>query len=357
MNNTDEFGAGLDETPDRLKIDAEALGAYLQARSPAFGAVTNIRKFKGGQSNPTYLVTTTLGQFVLRRKPPGALLPSAHAVEREYRVMTALQAAGFPAPRTHILCEDASVIGTAFFMMDFVRGRIFWDASLPEAGLDERRPLYLALIDTIADLHAIDPAAVGLSDFGKPGDYFRRQIDRWSKQYRASETQRIEAMDDLIDWLAKTPAPSDETSIVHGDLRFDNAVMHPTEAKVSALLDWELSTLGHPLADFTYFLMAWRFPPSVRGGLAGRDLRALAIPSMEEASERYCARAGRGGIEAVDYCLAYNMFRLAAIAQGVYARALKGNASSNEALAMGAQIAPLAELARFYADRARATPG
>lgn len=352
MGDKEEF-TGVIDAPAHLAIDEGVLGGFLAARIPGFAGPLAVKKFKGGQSNPTYLLTTPDKKYVLRRKPPGKLLPSAHAVEREYAVMTALHAQGFPAPRTYLLCEDAAVIGTPFFVMDFVEGRIFWDSALPDARREERRPLYFALIDTIADLHRIDVAKAGLSDYGKSGNYFARQIDRWSKQYKSAESDAIPEMDELIAFLPGAAPASEETSVVHGDLRFDNVIMHPTEPRTAAVLDWELSTLGHPLADFTYFLMAWHFPPSVRGGLFGLDLEALGIPTKDEAIARYCARTGRARLDDLDFCLAYNMFRLAAIAQGVYARALQGNASSERALALGAQVRPLAQLAMGYADKAR----
>ena len=345
---------GLGETPDHLKFDEGALDAYMRAHIDGYEGPLSVQKFKGGQSNPTYLITTPGKKYVLRRKPPGKLLPSAHAVDREYRVMTALGAQGFPAPKTYALCEDPEVIGTAFFIMDFVEGRIFWQSDLPEVSKEERRPLYHALTDTLADLHKIDHEAAGLGDYGKAGNYFERQIGRWSKQYKGAETETIEDMDMLIDWLP-TAIPQDEAvSIVHGDYRFDNTIIHPTEPKVIAVLDWELSTLGHPLADFTYFLMVWNFPKEVRGGLMGSDLEALGIPTIEETVERYAARTGRTRIDDLDFCFAYNTFRLASIVQGVYARALQGNASSPEAKKMGGQIRPLAALARHYAKRAGA---
>ena len=354
MTAKDEF-TGVTDAPPHLAIDAATLASFLAPRIDGFGGPLDIRKFKGGQSNPTYLLSTPAKKYVLRRKPPGKLLPSAHAVEREHRVMTALHAQGFPTPRTWLLCEDPDVIGTSFFVMDYVEGRIFWDSALPDARRDERRPLYFAMVDTIAHLHSIDVDKAGLSDYGKTGNYFARQIDRWSKQYKAGETTAIPEMDELIGWLPGAVPKSDETAIVHGDLRFDNAIMHPTEAKTLAVLDWELSTLGHPLADFTYFLMVWHFPPSVRGGLSGLDLAGLGIPSLEEAVERYCATTGRARLDDLEFCLAYNMFRLAAIAQGVYARALQGNASSDRAVALGAQVRPLAQLALIYANKARST--
>lgn len=346
--------AGLAETPEHLKFDEAGLAAFMTANVEGFQTPIAIKKFKGGQSNPTYLLTTPNKKYVLRRKPPGKLLPSAHAVEREYKVITALEAQGFPAPKTFALCEDPDIIGTPFFIMDFVEGRIFWDSSLPEVTKEERAPLYFALVDTLADLHLIDYQAAGLGDYGKPGNYFERQIGRWSKQYVAAETQKIKEMNALIDWLP-TAIPNDNAvSIVHGDFRFDNAIMHPTKPKTLAVLDWELSTLGHPLADFTYFLMAWHFPRSVRGGLSGLDIAALGIPTLEEIVAHYSTRTGRDGVADLDFCLSYNMFRLASIAQGVYARALQGNASSPQAIEMGKQIQPLAALAWHYATKAGA---
>jgi len=346
--------SGLAETPEHLKFDEPGLIRFMNQHVVGFEAPVSIKKFKGGQSNPTYLLTTPSGKYVLRRKPPGKLLPSAHAVDREYKVMTALHAQGFATPKTYALCDDAAVIGTEFFIMDFIEGRIFWDASLPDVQTHERRPLYDAMIDTLAALHMIDYEKAGLGDYGRPGNYFERQIGRWSKQYKASQTDPIPEMDKLIAWLPGAIPDDDATSIVHGDFRFDNVIMHPAEAKALAVLDWELSTLGHPLADFTNFLMAWRFPPAMRGGLAGLDIEALGIPSLDEAIARYCEATGRGNISAMDFCLAYNIFRLASIAQGVYARALQGNASSPEALKIIEQIAPLAVLAWRYAQKAGA---
>ncbi len=345
---------GVTATPERLKFDEAALARYMKDRVDGFAGPLTVEKFKGGQSNPTYLLTTPARKYVLRRKPPGKLLPSAHAVEREYRVMTALGPLGFPAPRTFANCEDESVIGTAFFIMDFVDGRIFWDASLPEVPRDERRALFMELVDVMAQLHMIDIDGAGLGDFGKPGNYFARQIDRWSKQYVAAKTADIKAMEKLIAWLPNNIPADDATSIVHGDFRFDNVIFDRRAPKVRAVLDWELSTLGHPLADFTYFLMVWHFPPSIRGGLAGLDLDALGVPSLDEAAARYCEKTGRASLAGLDFCLAYNMFRLASIAQGVYARALAGNASSPEGVKMGQSVSPLAAMAWSYAERAGA---
>jgi aminoglycoside phosphotransferase (APT) family kinase protein len=350
---TQEF-VGTAPPPAHLALDGSALAAWMAEHVEGFAGPLSVAKFKGGQSNPTYLIVTPAKKYVLRRKPPGKLLPSAHAVDREYRVMTALHAQSFPVPRTYALCEDESVVGTAFFVMDYVDGRIFWDASLPNVAAGERRALFYALVDTLARLHTVDYARAGLSDYGKAGNYFARQIDRWSKQYKAAETSKIEDMDRLIEFLPAAIPEDDATSIVHGDFRFDNVIMDAKEPVVRAVLDWELSTLGHPLADFTYFLMVYHFPPSVRGGLLGRDLKALGIPSQEECAERYGGATGRKDLGDLDWCLAYNMFRLASIAQGVYARALQGNASSEQAIKMGAQIAPLAALARSHAQKAGA---
>ena len=353
-NGPDNTFMGTMATPEHLKFDEAALERYMAASVEGFEGPARVEKFKGGQSNPTYLVSTPRKKYVLRRKPPGKLLPSAHAVEREYKVMTALHAQGFPAPKTFANCEDPGVIGTAFFIMDYVEGRIFWDASLPDVPRGERAPLFHALVDTLADLHLIDYKTAGLGDFGKPGNYFARQIDRWSKQFKAAETIAIDEMDRLLEWLPTAIPGNDATTVVHGDFRLDNTIMHPTEPRVLAVLDWELSTLGHPLADFTYFLMVYHFPPAMRGGLAGLDLDALGIPSLESSAERYCVRVGLESIADIDFCLAYNMFRLASIAQGVYARALQGNASSAEGVKLGAQVGPLAALAWSYARKAGA---
>ncbi|MGF1544618.1 MAG: phosphotransferase family protein [Parvularculaceae bacterium] len=353
-NEQDAF-SGVGEAPPALRLDAAALEAYLTARIDGFKGPIDVKKFKGGQSNPTYLLTTPSGRYVLRRKPPGDLLPSAHAVDREHRVMTALGAQGFPVPKTFLLCEDEAVIGSVFFIMDFVEGRIFWDASLEAEPKEARAPLHLALVDTIADLHMIDPDTAGLSDFGRRDGYFARQIARWSKQYKAAETEANADMDRLIEWLPENIPADDATSVVHGDFRLDNVIFANDGPRALAVIDWELSTLGHPLADFTYFLLAWKFPASVRGGLLGRDLEALGLPTMETAIARYCERTGRESVPDLDFCFAYNMFRIAAILQGVYARALQGNASSAEAAKTGASVAPLAAAAWGHARAAGAS--
>jgi len=350
----DDPSTGVQETPERLRFDEARWGAYLAEHIPGFQGPLDVKQFKGGQSNPTYLLTTPGARYVLRRKPPGKLLPSAHAVDREYRVMTALGRAGFPAPKTFLLCEDDSVIGSMFFVMDFVEGRILWDARLPGMAPEERRAIYNALIDTQADLHLIDFEKAGLGDYGKTGSYFERQVGRWTKQYQAAETEPIAQMNRLIEWLPAALPSDASVSLVHGDYRLDNIILAQDEAKVLAVLDWELSTLGHPLADFTYYLMAWSFPPEFRGGLLGSDLKALGIPTVEEAVARYCARTGRAGIDNLDFYFAFNLFRMAAILQGVYARSLQGNASSDQAKDMGAQVKPLAELGWGFAQKAGA---
>jgi aminoglycoside phosphotransferase (APT) family kinase protein len=315
-----------------------------------------VEQFKGGQSNPTFLLRTPDARYAMRAKPAPAakLLPSAHAVDREYRVITALGRAGVPVPRTFALCEDEGVIGRAFYVMDYVEGRVLWDQSLPGMSKDERRAIYDEMNRVIAQLHGVDYKAIGLETYGKPGNYFARQLDRWTKQYRASETERIEAMDRLMGWLPGAIPSGDETTIVHGDYRLDNLVFHPTEPRILAILDWELSTLGHPLADFSYHCMSWHIPPAQFRGIAGLDLPALGIPTEEEYVAQYCRRTGRSRIDHWDFYLAYNMFRLAAILQGIMKRALDGTAASQQALDAGKRARPLAEMGWRYAQRAGA---
>ncbi|MCX7892972.1 MAG: phosphotransferase [Burkholderiales bacterium] len=331
---------------ERHRFDLARLEAYLADRIPGFAGPLAVEQFKGGQSNPTFLLTARGKRYVMRAKPgPAAkLLPSAHAVEREHRVITALGSAGIPVPRTFALCEDESVIGRAFFVMDYVEGRILWEQSLPGMERHERAAVYDEMNRVIAALHSVDYAAVGLADYGKPGNYFERQIGRWTKQYRMSETERIEAMDNLIAWLPQNIPPGDETSIVHGDYRLDNLVFHPTEPRILAILDWELSTLGHPLADFAYHCMSWHIPPGTFRGIAGLDLAALGIPSEAEYVAAYCRRTGRESIPHWDFYIAYNMFRLAGILQGIMKRALDGTASSQQALETGRRTRPMAEM-------------
>ena len=334
-------------------IDAERLGTWLAANVAPLDGPLEIAQFKGGQSNPTYLLAAGRQRYVLRRKPPGKLLPSAHAVDREFRVIRALADTGVPVAKAYALCEDDTVIGTAFYVMEYVAGRVFWDPSLPGLEPAARAAIHDEINRVIAALHSVDYAAVGLGEFGRTGEYIARQVARWSKQYQASETGKIEAMDNLIAWLPENIPAGDEARIVHGDYRIDNVIFHPTEPRILAVLDWELSTLGHPLADFAYHCMVWRIPPGMFRGLGGLDLAALGIPSELEYVAAYCRRTGRAGIEPRDweYYMVYNMFRIAAIVQGVMARALQGNASSAQALETGRAARPLAELAWRQVER------
>jgi aminoglycoside phosphotransferase (APT) family kinase protein len=339
---------------NRHRFDDQRLADYLSANLPGFIGPLTVRQFQGGQSNPTYLLTTPAQRCVMRTKPGPVekLLPSAHAIEREFRVMRALSLQGLPLPQIYLLVEDESVIGRAFYLMEHVEGRIFWNPALPELGCEDRARIYDEMNRVLASLHAVDPQAAGLSDFGKAGNYFTRQIGRWSRQYLASETTPIEAMNRLIDWLPGHVPDGDETAVVHGDYRLDNLMFHPTEPRVVAMLDWELSTLGHPLADLSYQCMAWHIPLGGFRGIGGLDLAQLGIPSESEYIARYCARTGRTAIAHWNFYLAYNLFRIAAILQGVYRRATEGMASSNNALETGKNVRALAELGWSYAQRA-----
>ena len=338
-------------------FDTGRLASWLDATIGPQDGPVEVAQFKGGQSNPTYLVTAGSRRYVLRRKPPGKLLPSAHAVDREYRVMKALAGTDVPVARMHALCEDETVIGTVFYLMEYVGGRVLWDPRLPDLSPPERARHHDEINRVIAALHSVDPVAVGLGDFGKTGEYIARQVARWTKQYQASETEKIEAMDNLIAWLPENIPASDETRIVHGDYRIDNVIFDPEEPRIRAVIDWELCTLGHPLADFAYHCMVWRIPPGVFRGLGGTDLPSLGIPTEREYVAAYCRRTGRDGIAERDweYYMAYNMFRIAAIVQGVMARALQGNASSAEALETGRAARPLAELAWSQVERLKIT--
>jgi len=341
-----EHFVGTMPVAERHRFDTAALASYLASHIAGFSGPLTAEQFKGGQSNPTYLLAAGGKRYVMRAKPgPTAkLLPSAHAVDREYRVITALAQAGIPVPRTYCLCEDESVSGRAFFVMEHVAGRVLWDQALPGMTKAERAAIYDEMNRVIAALHSVDPAAIGLADYGKPGNYFERQIGRWSKQYRASETEKIEAMDNLIAWLPANIPPGDETSIVHGDYRLDNLIFHPTEPRILAILDWELSTLGHPLADFSYHCMSWHIPASTFRGIAGLDLAALGIPSERDYIAAYCRRTGRESLAHWDFYIAYNLFRIAAILQGIAKRALEGTASSAVAVEQGKRARPLAEM-------------
>jgi aminoglycoside phosphotransferase (APT) family kinase protein len=348
--------SGTMAVPERHRIDLGRLSDYLRANLPGFAGPLTVQIFKGGQSNPTYLLTSGTGRWVMRAKPgPVAkLLPSAHAIEREYRVLSALATTGVPVAQVFCLCEDESVIGRAFYVMQHVEGRVLWEQSLPGFGPYDRAALYDEMNRVMATLHNVDPAAVGLADYGRPGNYFARQIGRWSKQYQASETEPLEAMHRLIDWLPRHIPQSEETAIVHGDFRLDNLIFDTGSPRALAVLDWELSTLGHPLADFSYHCMAWRIPPGTFRGIGGLDLAHLGIPSERDYIERYCERTGRD-VEAVlehwDFYLAYNMFRLAAILQGIVKRVAEGTASNTQAPATMERVRPLADMGWQIARR------
>ena len=325
-------------------LDDARLSTYLAEHIDGFDGSLVSRKFSDGQSNPTYLLRAGDKHYVLRRKPPGKLLKSAHAVDREYRVIAALADTDVPVPRALHLCDDDSVIGSMFYIMSFEDGRIFWDPSLPEVGTADRRTLHDELVRVLAALHDVDVDAVGLADFGQPGSYFERQTGRWTKQYCAAETDAIAAMETLIEWLpANMPEDDGSVSLLHGDYRIDNVVFHPHEPRIVAVLDWELSTLGHPLADIAYYCMVHRLP-RVEGvrGLAGLDLGALGIPTESETVARYCRLRGIESIEHWHFYLAFCFFRLASICQGVYTRALDGKASNERAVQMGRSVEPLA---------------
>jgi aminoglycoside phosphotransferase (APT) family kinase protein len=334
--------------------DTSALDVWASAHVKGYAGPSGARKFPSGQSNPTYLITTPGARYVLRRKPPGKLLKSAHMVEREYRVLQALTACGFPAPRALALCEDEAVVGSVFYLMAYVEGRIFWDPAMPGATREERAGVYDAMNETLAKLHAIDVAGAGLADYGKPGNYFARQLQRWSEQYRASETGEIADMNRLIEWLgAHAPADDGRVALVHGDWRIDNMIFAPGAPHLLAVLDWELSTLGHPFADLAYQCMQWRMPnEGDLRGLAGADAAALGIPDEAAYVAAYCRRAGLAGIPDWTFLIAFSFFRIAAIVQGVYKRSLDGNASDPErARKMGAAVPMMARLAMEGVER------
>ena len=355
-----EAYTGTRPISEQHAFDVLVLTAYLESHLPGFAGPLSVELFKGGQSNPTYKLTTPQRAYVMRAKPgPVAkLLPSAHAIEREYRVMQALHGTDVPVAQMHLLCEDETVIGRAFYIMEFVEGRVLWDQSLPGMSTEQRGAIYDEMNRVIAALHSVDFAARGLADYGKPGNFFERQIGRWTKQYQASVTEPIEAMDRLIEWLpGHIPAGArDDTqvSIVHGDFRLDNLIFHPTEPRVLAVLDWELSTLGHPLGDFSYHCMAWHIPPGAFRGIGGLNIEALGIPSEREYVRRYCERTGRADPDAVmadwNFYMAYNLFRLAGILQGIAKRVVDGTASSAQARQAAAGARPLAEMAWRFAQ-------
>ena len=342
---------GAKLTAPAQPIDAAALAAWLRANVDEGIRSLDVEQFQGGQSNPTYRVTAGNRRYVLRRKPPGKLLPSAHAIDREYRVMSALADTGVPVAKMLALCEDDAVIGTAFYVMEHVDGRILWDPALPGMAPAQRAAHYDELNRVIATLHQVDYAAAGLPDFGRTGNYIERQVARWSKQYQAAGAERIAAMDRLIEWLPSHIPVDDETSIVHGDYRLDNVIFHPTEPRILAVLDWELSTLGHPLSDFAYQVMAWRLAPEEFRGLKGADLAALGIPDEAEYVAAYCRRTGRQEIANWEFYLIFNMFRISAILHGVLSRAMQGNAASADAVEMGSRARPVADVAWNMAQK------
>ena len=348
--------SGTKDVAAALRIDVASLERYLAANIAGFAGPLTVRQFKGGQSNPTYLLETPLRRYVLRRKPPGKLLPSAHAVDREYRVISALHVQGFPVAKPLAYCADESVAGTPFYVMDFVDGRVFWEPQMPGVDPAERAAVYDAMNATIAQLHGFDPARIGLGDFGKGENYVARQVERWSRQYRASETENIEAMERLIDWLPKHIPAGGPVRLVHGDYRLDNLIVARGEPKVIAVLDWELSTLGDPLADFSYHLMTWHMPHSESAAgtatLAGHDLSALGIPSMNDYVDAYVARTGLDPRPHLPVYLAYNFFRIAAILQGIIGRVRDGTATSEFAPGKAEMIRPLADKAWNFALQA-----
>lgn len=334
---------------DRLKEFAlyEWLGRHLEG----FAGPMTIQKFAEGQSNPTYRIGASSGAYVLRRQPFGVLLPSAHAIDREFRLIRALYPLGFPVPKPLCLCEDRSVIGTMFYVMEMVPGRIEWDGGMPGFLRSERRVAYEGMIDALASLHAIDPTQAGLTDYGRPGNYFERQASRWIKQYRAAETERIDAMERLIELLPTTIPPQTSSAIVHGDFRIDNIIFAKDQPCIQAVLDWELSTLGDPLADFSYFALNWVAETNGRSSLVALDLETLGIPSLEEAIERYCARTGRGTLPDLNWYFAYNLFRMTSIVQGIKRRAIEGNASSERAADVARRVPLLAEAGWAFAAK------
>jgi aminoglycoside phosphotransferase (APT) family kinase protein len=328
------------------RFDEQALASWMTINVPGFRGELSVEQFAGGQSNPTYRIATADRDYVLRRKPPGKLLKGAHAIEREVRVLNALGKTGFPVARVDGFCTDPNILGTAFYIMQMIEGRIFWDAALPDVPRGERPAYLLAMNDTIARLHKVDYHSVGLGDYGRPGNYFERQIARWSKQYfDDSAAGRDSDMDRTIDWLGAHIPATDETSIVHGDFRIDNLIFHPTEPRVIAVLDWELSTLGNPLADFAYLAMMYHMPPHIVAGLAGVDLAAYNIPDENRYVQAYCRQTGRDSIPNYQFYIAFNFFRLAAIFHGIKGRVIRGTASSAQAAERASAFPELARIA------------
>jgi len=346
---------GTRDVAERLRFDERALASWMEQHVDGFAGPLTVSQFKGGQSNPTYKLDTPGASYVLRRKPPGKTLPGAHAVDREYRVMAALGGQDFPVPRVHALCEDESVVGTAFFVMDMVPGRIVWEAQFPDVPTSDRAAHFDAMNATIAQLHSFEPAVIGLGDYGKAGGFVERQVARWSKQYLTDvEAGRNADMDRLVEWLGKhLPPDKGDSRVIHGDYRCDNMIFDVAEPQVRAVLDWELSTLGDPESDFVYHCMMYRMPSGIFTGLAGLDLAALGIPSEDEYVAAYCRRTGRDGIPTFDYLMVFNLFRLAAIIHGIKGRLARGNASSAHAAESARALEPLAAMAWAQAERAR----
>ena len=334
------------------RIDEQALGRWLEANVDGFRGPFELEKFAWGQSNPTYRIRAASGDYVLRRKPFGELLPSAHAVDREYRLISALHPLGFPVPRPHALCADQDVIGAIFYVMELAKGRAYSNGALPDFEPASRRQMYEQLVDTLADLHNIDPIAAGLGDFGKPGNYFERQVARWTRQYRDSQTDDLPEMERLIEYLPMSLPEQSRISIVHGDYRIDNVLFE--EGRLTAVLDWELATLGDPVADFSYLAMQWMMPADGSAGLAGLDLARLGIPMLDEIVQRYSTRSGVPVAEKLDWYFAYNLFRLAGIVQGIKKRVIDGTASSANAAEMAKKVPTLAQAAWGFAERAGA---
>ncbi|MDB5434130.1 MAG: hypothetical protein JWR47_387 [Phenylobacterium sp.] len=346
----EQLNTGTKAVAESHRFDEASLDRWMRANVAGYAGPLEVRQFKGGQSNPTYQLITPGKKYVLRRKPPGKLLPSAHAVDREYKVITALGTTGFPVAKTYGLCTDDAVIGTWFYIMDMVEGRILWDQTLPQCQPAERHAIFMAKIKTLADLHNTDYEAIGLSDFGRPGNYMGRQVERWTKQYKASETDHIPEMEKLIEWLPATLPAQERTTVVHGDYRLDNMIFHPTEPRVTAVLDWELSTLGEPLADFTYLLMNW-----VNGTISTvPDLKAHGIPTVEETVDYYCSLTGRSGLHDLDWFFSYNAFRLAGILQGIVGRVRDGTANSPHAAQQADRVTMLAQASWRFAQKAGA---
>ncbi|HEU4704103.1 MAG TPA: phosphotransferase family protein [Sphingomicrobium sp.] len=341
----------MSEAPLDRALDKEALGAWLEANVAGFAPPFELAKFPSGQSNPTYRVAAASGDYVVRRKPFGPLLPSAHAVEREYRLLSALAPLGFPVPRPLALCEDPGVIGASFYVMELARGRSYADGALPEFDPATRGRMYRELVDTLADLHSIDPDAAELGDFGRPGNYFERQVARWTRQYRDSETEHLPEMERLIAFLPETVPEQSRSAIVHGDYRIDN-VLFDGDGTLAAVLDWELATLGDPVADFSYLAMQWVMPADDGAALGGLDLAALGIPSLDEITERYSQRSGVAVEGRLDWYFAYNLFRLAGIVQGIKKRLIDGTASHDNAAEIAAKVPVLARAAWGFAQSA-----